>query len=176
MPAFTSWARPSGRRLGGAWMFMAGPKMRRATAMVHTCSSSDGSAASAMRVPGLARKFWMMISWMWPWRSCRSRMASSASMRSARVSPMPIRMPLVNGTRARPAASSVASRTAGTLSGEPKCGPPRRESRSDAVSSMMPCDTDTLRRRVSQASSITPGLRCGNRPVSFSTSAADDSR
>ncbi len=144
--------------------------------MVQTCSSSEGSAAPAMRVPGLARKFWMMISWMWPWRSCTSRMASSASMRSARVSPMPIRMPVVNGTRARPAASSVASRTAGTLSGEPKCGPPRRESRSDAVSSMMPCETDTLRRRVSQASSITPGLRCGNRPVSFSTSAADDSR
>ena len=97
-------------------------------------------------------------------------------MRSARVSPMPIRMPVVKGTRARPAASKVASRTAGTLSGEPKCGPPRCDSRSDAVSSMMPCDTDTLRRRASHASSITPGLRCGSSPVSFSTSAADRSR
>ena len=45
---------------------MAGPKMSRAAAIVQTCSSSEGSAASAMRVPGLARKFWMMISWMWP--------------------------------------------------------------------------------------------------------------
>ncbi len=103
---------------------MAGPKISRAAAMVHTWSSSEGSSAPAMRVPGLARKFWTMTSWMCPWRSCRSRMASSASMRSARVSPMPIRMPVVKGTRARPAASSVASRTAGTLSGEPKCGTP----------------------------------------------------
>ena len=125
MPALISCARPSGRRLGGAWMFMAGPKIRRATAMVQTWSSSDGSAAPLMRVPGLARKFWTMISWMWPCRSCTSRMASSASMRSSRVSPMPIRMPVVKGTRARPAASRVARRTAGTLSGEPKCGPPR---------------------------------------------------
>ena len=61
-------AAPSspGCRLGGAWMFIAGPRIRRATAMVQTCSSSAGSAAAAMRVPGLARKFWMMISWMWP--------------------------------------------------------------------------------------------------------------
>ncbi len=73
---------------------------------------------------------------------------------------------MVKGTLARPAASSVARRTAGALSGEPKCGPPRCDSRSEAVSSMMPCETETLRRRASQASSITPGLRCGSRPVS----------
>ena len=36
----------------------------------------------------------------------------------------------------------------------------------------MPWETETLRRRASQASSITPGLRCGNRPVSRSTRAA----
>ena len=35
----------------------------------------------------------------------------------ARVSPMPIRMPVVNGTRARPAASSVASRAGRILVG-----------------------------------------------------------
>ena len=62
-----------------------------------------------------------------------------------RVSPMPIRMPVVNGTRASPASRIVSSRAAGTLSGEPKCGPPRSHSRSDALSSMMPCETDTLR-------------------------------
>ena len=60
------------------------------------------AGASAMRVPGLARKFWMMTSWMWPCRSWRSRMASSASMRSARVSPMPIRMPRGEGDAGAP--------------------------------------------------------------------------
>ena len=50
-------------------------------------------ATSAMRVPGLGRKFCTMISWICPWASCRSRNASSASIRSRRVSPMPMRMP-----------------------------------------------------------------------------------
>ena len=80
---------------------MAGPNTRRATAIVQAWSSRVGSGAPLMRVPGLARKFWTITSWMCPCRSCTSRIASSASMRSARVSPMPIRMPVVNGdTRA----------------------------------------------------------------------------
>ena len=33
-------------------------------AMVQRCSSRLGSGAAAMRVPGLARKFWTMISWI----------------------------------------------------------------------------------------------------------------
>ena len=67
-------------------------------------------------------------------------------MRSRLVSPMPIRMPEVNGTFAAPAPAIVASRTAGTLSGEPKCEPPFCDKRSAAVSSMIPCDTDTARK------------------------------
>jgi hypothetical protein len=63
-----------------------------------------------MRVPGLARKFCTMISWMWPCRRWMARSASSASMRSVRVSPMPIRMPVVNGIRARTAALTQAIR------------------------------------------------------------------
>ena len=47
------------------------------------------------------------------WRA----MASSASRRSARLSPMPTSRPVVKGTRATPAASRVASRRAGVLSG-----------------------------------------------------------
>ncbi len=93
-------------------------------------------------------------------------------MRSRRVSPMPIRMPEVNGTAAAPAAPMVASRAAGTLSGEPKCGPPRRPSRSAVLSSINPCETDTGRRRAISSADITPGLTCGNSPVSRSTSAA----
>ena len=49
---------------------------------------------------------------------------SSASSRSARVSPIPIRIPLVNGIRSSPASSIVSSRRAGSLSGEAQCGPP----------------------------------------------------
>jgi hypothetical protein len=37
----------------------------------------------------------------------------------ARVSPMPIRMPVVNGTRSSPASRSVSRRASGRLSGEP---------------------------------------------------------
>ena len=141
-------------------------------AMVQTSSSSAGSGAPAMRVPGLARKFWTMISWMWPWASCRSRSASSESMRSARVSPMPIRMPEVNGTRAAPAAAMAASRRDGSLSGEPQCGPPLAHRRGAALSSMIPCDTDTGRSAAVSAALMTPGLRWGSSPVSDSTSSA----
>ena len=71
--------------------------------MVHSRSSRSGSGASARLVFGLARKFCTITSWMWPYCSCRSRIASSDSSRSARVSPMPIRMPVVNGTASSPA-------------------------------------------------------------------------
>ncbi len=97
-------------------------------------------------------------------------------MRSTRVSPMPIRMPEVNGTAASPAAAIAASRRAGVLSGEPKCGPPRADSRSAALSSMIPCDTETARSRSVSSRLMTPGLRCGRSPVSFSTSAAISAR
>ena len=122
MPAAISRGRSPGDRLGGAWMFIAGPRIRRAAAMVQSRSSRSGSAASASLVPGLARKFWTMTSWIWPCWRCRSRIANSASIRSARVSPMPIRMPVVNGTRCfarqpqrlqpRPRAACRASRGA----------------------------------------------------------------
>ncbi len=55
---------------------------------------------------------------------------------------MPIRIPVVKGMRSSPASRIVSSRTAGRLSGEPKCGPPRSESRSDAR-----LEHDPLRRR-----------------------------
>ena len=70
-------------------------------------------------VSGLARKFWTMTSWMCPYSRATWRIANSDSARSASVSPMPIRMPVVNGTPTRPASSSTRSRTAGSLSGEP---------------------------------------------------------
>ena len=82
-----------------------------------------------------------------PARAARPpRSPRSASSRSARVSPIPIRIPVVNGTRASPASRSVSSRAAGSLSGEPKCGPPRAESRSAVVSTIIPIDAATGRR------------------------------
>ncbi len=42
-------------------------------------------------------------------------------------------------------------------------------SRSAAVSSMMPCETETVRSRAISARVMTPGLRCGSSPVSCST-------
>ena len=42
---------------------------------------------------GMHLKFCMMTSWMWPYRLCTRRTASSASSRSRRVSPIPIRTP-----------------------------------------------------------------------------------
>ena len=87
-----------------------GPSSTRAAAAVHSSSSSDGSWCEAIRVPGLARKFWTITSCTCPYRSPSSRIASSDSIRSRRVSPMPIRIPVVNGTAASPASRNVSSR------------------------------------------------------------------
>ena len=125
-----------------------------------------------MRVPGLARKFCTITSCRWPCRSCSVAQRSSASIRSARVSPIPIRIPLVNGIRSSPASPIVSRRRAGTLSGEAQCGPPFAESRSEAVSSMIPIEAETGRSATSSSRVITPGLRCGSSPVSSSTSFA----
>ncbi|MNQ28586.1 hypothetical protein D3C85_418800 [compost metagenome] len=98
-------------------------------------------------------------------------MAISESIRSSRVSPMPTRMPVVNGTASSPAKRMVSSRAAGTLSGEPKCGPPRSHNRLDALSSIRPWLTDTLRSAAMSCSSMTPAFTCGRSPVSADTSA-----
>ena len=68
-------------------------------------------------------------------------MASRAWILSWRVSPIPTRMPVVNGIASWPAASRVASRRSGALSGAP-----RWQSRFGARdSSIIPCDGDTAR-------------------------------
>ena len=82
---------------------------------------------------------------------------------------MPIRMPVVNGTLSSPASRIVSSRTAGCLSGEPKCTPPFSHSRSLVDSSMMPWLAVTSRSAAISSRVITPGLACGSRPVSRST-------
>ena len=79
---------------------------------------------------------------------------------------------MVNGIASRPASSIVRRRTAGILSGEPKCGPPRSDSRSEDVSSIRPIDGATCFSRAMSSYDITPGFRCGSRPVASITRIA----
>ena len=82
-------------------------------------------------------------------------------------------MPVVNGTLLRPASSRTCRRTFGSLSGEPKCGAPFSVNRRSAVvSSIMPMDGATGFSRWKSCQFMTPGLRCGRRPVSSSTRIA----
>ena len=96
----------------------------------------------------------------------------SDSARSREVSPIPTRMPVVNGIARRPASAIVRIRTAGTLSGELKWGIPRPPSRSLEVSSMMPIDAEACFSRAISSYDMTPGFRCGRRPVSSMTRIA----
>ena len=116
-----------------------------------SCPASPGS--SGRSPPGCARS-----------ARASSRIARSASIRSCRVSPIPIRIPVVNGIRSSPARRSVSRRTNGRLSGDPKWGPPRSERRSEIVSSMIPCETDTPRSSSSSAPSSRRGSACGQQP------------
>ena len=100
-----------------------------------------------MAVPGFGRKFWTITSCTWPWRRWLAAIASSASMRSARDSPMPTRMPVVNGMASSPASSRVASRRSGTLSGEPRWA--ARSGLSDSI--IIPCEGATGRRAASSS-------------------------
>ena len=65
-------------------------------------------------------------------------MASRASTRSSRVSPMPTRMPVVKGMASSPAASRVARRRSGSLSGEPSWA-----GTAASDSTIIPCDGAT---------------------------------
>ncbi len=78
---------------------------------------------------------------------------------------------MVNGTAARPAASNVARRRSGVLSGAPACGPPGSPRRAASVSIIIPCDGDTARSRSSSAWVSAPALAWGSSPVSVSTAA-----
>ncbi len=79
----------------------------------------------------------------------------------------------MKGTLERPASSSTRSRTAGSLSGEPWCGPPGSAHRRVAVvSSIMPMEGATGLSRWRSVHDMTPGLRWGSSPVSSSTRIA----
>ena len=73
---------------------------------------------------------------------------------------------MVNGMASSPAASSVPSRLAGTLSGAPRWA--GRSPLSDSI--IIPCEGDTVRSRARSSCDSAPALACGSRPVSSSTS------
>ncbi len=173
MPARSMSANSSPTRFGGACSRIFGPSTSLAVAIVAARSSRSASGSFAIAVSGFARKFWTIVSWTCPCARAAARIANSDSARSTRVSPIPMRMPVVNGTPTRPASVSVRSRTAGSLSGLPKCGPPGSlHSRVAVVSSIIPMLGATGLSRVSSSQLRTPGLRCGSRPVSSSTAIA----
>ena len=77
-----------------------------------------------------------------------------------RVSPMPIRMPVVIGTACSPARRKVSRRTSGCLSTHFQCGPPRSHRRVEDDSSMMPIEADSGRSRAISSALMVPGFRC----------------
>ena len=119
MPALSISPNSSPTRFGGACTRIFGPSTSRVTAIVAARSSIEASGSSRIAVSGLARKFWTIISCTWPCARATPRIAKIDSARSTLFSPIPMRMPVVNGTPTRPASVSVRSRTAGSLSGLP---------------------------------------------------------
>ena len=87
--------------------------------------------------------------------------ASSDAIRSSSDSPMPTRIPLVNGIFSSPAVRIVSSRTAGCLVGEPWWA-----TRSGLVdSSIRPWLAVTARSRARSVASSVPRLVCGSTPA-----------
>ncbi len=72
---------------------------------------------------------------------------------------------MVKGIASRPAASSVASRRSGALSGAPRWA----ASAGLSDSSIIPWLADTPRSSASSGSDSAPALACGSSPVSSTT-------
>ena len=99
-------------------MLASAPMIQRARATTRANQRGTGSAERLIGVSAFARKFWMITSCIAPVASASSLRANSESTISWWFSPIPTRIPVVNGTFCRPAASMVATRRAGSLVGE----------------------------------------------------------
>ena len=143
-------------------------RIRRAIATACAISSSVGlGRALHRRRPGAARKFCTMTSWMCPCARCSARIASRLSTRSRRVSPMPTRMPVVNGMRSSPGlarSSPGAAPAACRARGGAAC--PARTGAGSTFSSIRPeADVDLLEARHVRVGRAAPALVCGKRPA-----------
>ena len=142
----------------------------RATAIDHRNSSVGQASSCCMPVRGLGKKFCTITSCTCPrpltmcaW--CESRIATKAAIRSARVSPMPTKIPVVNGICNSPAKLSVAKRRSGSLSGAP-----RWQAKSwRNVSTIIPWLGEKGRKLASSSLLNAPALAWGSNPVSSST-------
>ena len=150
-------------------MFIAGPRISRAVAMVRSISKMLGSSSWRMAISSFTRKFWTITSWILPCSSCTSLIAKSESMRSSHVSPMPMRMPVVNAIPCSPAKRIVSSRSSGILPGQLKWASPLPCSRSDVVSSISPIETLLSRSDATSSRDMMPGFAWGSSPVSLRT-------
>ena len=126
-----------------------------------------------MRVPGLARKFWTITSWRWPCRSLQLREREQgvepllARLADPDQDPARERDPqLARAARSSPAGAPAACRA------RPSAARPSPRAAPASVSSMIPIEAETGRSAASSSRVITPGFRCGSRPVSSSTSRA----
>ena len=107
--------RDGSQRFGRAWRVTDGPQDTRAGGCaVARYSSTPRSGSLRIAVSSLARKFWTITSWTDPYVRAMRRSAKRASPCSDTVSPIPTRMPVVNGMPA--ASSSTRRRSAGSLS------------------------------------------------------------
>ena len=173
MPAASSGARSS-LRFGGACRCTSAGRTSRAAAIDHRNSSGGhGVGACASRCPAWAGSSGRSPPARDRARACAFAIATSASIRSARVSPMPTRMPVVNGTRARPGGVERREPALGRLVGRAVVraaglAEPRRER----------LDHHPLRRahraqpRRARPATSAPALAWGSSPVSSSTQLA----
>ena len=133
----------------------SGGRIRRAAAIVQRSSSSGGSGASAIRVPGFARKFWTITSCTW-----RARRGD----RAQRVEPLRARLadPDQDPRRERHAGLAREPQRLearrGQLVGRAEVRPAALESRSDVVSSISPIEALTGR---SSSKSLAESARRG---------------
>ena len=103
---------------------------------------------------------------MWPYSLWTSARASSDAIRSSGASPIPTRIPLVNGIFSSPAARIVSSRTSGCFVGDPWC-----TTRSGTIdSSISPCEAVTSRSRARSSRDAAPMFVCGSMPRSSARS------
>ena len=130
---------------------------RRRSPPARARSSAGAARSSAGSPPGCGRA-----------RRAARRSPRATPPAPARLSPIPTRMPLVNGIRSSPAARIVSRRRAGCFVGEPACTVSIR--RSEIDSSISPCDAVTSRRRARSSRDSTPRFVCGSRPRSSARS------
>ena len=119
-------SRSRSERFGGAWTCTSAGSTSRASAIARTWSSGGQAGWSRIVVPGLGRKFCTITSCTWPCRRCDAAIASSAASRSASVSPMPTRIPVVNGMRQLPGPLQGRQPTLGGLVRGARGGRPGR--------------------------------------------------